>query len=464
MASKKKATRTRPDGGRACRKVYELLRSKLGDDISDRAIARRLGMEWKSFAGLKHGQRQLPRLGELERMARLVDLDPIVLFQVALGREPLPRGGAGAAGSALRARIERVAQPLFTVDTSGLIHDVNAPFCAAVGRAEPQLVGQSLFDLVAPEATSQALALIAAISRGELVASAELVLCKPSGGAIVLEIDASPLLDDARRPIGAQAIGRDVSAERQFSRQLNQQRQTLQVLWERLPAACVVFDAARRIVAANPSIERVCQVTAAEAIGRTQADVFGAPAPTCPVSRAFATGRPAHQVAWVTNRSGERVYVHRTAGPISDGGGKVERVVEILVDVTDEVRHGDLRVLSLWRGSHDAAPATTLSAERRRMPRAEVAFSAQLSHGQHTKMVHVENLGSEGLFVRTDLKLAKGTEIELQWLLPTDRVPVRARAVVAWLRPARKDRRGGFGVRFVQLAPRDAHSSTGGAA
>ena len=42
-------------------------------------------MEWRSFADLKHGRRQVPRIDELERLARLLEIDAAFVFEVARG-------------------------------------------------------------------------------------------------------------------------------------------------------------------------------------------------------------------------------------------------------------------------------------------------------------------------------------------------------------------------------------------
>ena len=64
------------------------------------------------------------------------------------------------------------------------------------------------------------------------------------------------------------------------------------------------------------------------------------------------------------------------------------------------------------------------------------------------------NLGFGGLFLQTqDGDPVVGDEVELEWSLPDDDVPVRAHAVVVWKRPPSPDRPGGFGVRFVTVKP-----------
>jgi uncharacterized protein (TIGR02266 family) len=441
---KKARTRSAADRetARCCRNVYQFIRSRLGERISDREIARRWGMEWKSFAALKHGQRQVPRVHELEQLAEILGVDPVAVFQVARGLDlaTLDRSLDGP----LRARLERIASPMLTFDRTGTIYDVNAPLCALVGRSETALIGRSLLDLIVERSTVGAMSLLAGVAAGDAVLKGELVLAGANGAPVALEIEAVPIRDDEGRVLGGQALARDVSAERELARELNQQRQSLQTLFDRIPAACILYDEQRNVVATNPLVESVCGA--------------GPPAASGAVTRAFLTGRIEQQVSWMTNRAGQRVYLHRTAGPIHEAG-KVARVIEVLVDVTDEVRHGDLRVLSFWHAASDDAEAGSLDAERRTSPRAEVSFSAQLRHAGRVEMVHIENLGPGGLFIRTPARLKKGTEVELEWLLPNDRVPVRVKAVVAWIRPTIKGRPGGIGVRFLQIASPLARSA-----
>ena len=46
-----------PRSKTACVNVYEFIRLRLGKEVSDREIARRWEMDWKSFTALKHDRR-----------------------------------------------------------------------------------------------------------------------------------------------------------------------------------------------------------------------------------------------------------------------------------------------------------------------------------------------------------------------------------------------------------------------
>jgi uncharacterized protein (TIGR02266 family) len=440
--------KVKADGGRACRNLYQFIRARLGREVSDREIARRWGMEWKSFAALKHGERHLPRLGELERLATLLTVDAMIVIDIARGGDP---SRATAARADLRAQLDRINDAIFTLDTHGRFHDANAAFLSLIGQSQSALMNHSLLDLVTEESTAQAVALIGTLARGEPVSRWQIVFTRAGGAELVLEVNATPIRGADGKPIGAQLLARDVSIEHLVARDLNKQRQLLQTIFERFPAACVLYDTKRKIIAANPMAERFSLRPVSEMVGRRAEEVFGESAAVGPAKRALATGQIEQQVALLQGRDGEPMYVHRTAGPIMQGA-VVNQILEILVDVTDAVRHGDVRLLAFW-GSPDDGDGAPLEAERRRAQRTEVAFDAQLRHGKRVQMVRVENLGSGGLFIQTTAKLKKGTRVELEWQLPHDHVPVRAKGVVAWIRPKSSHDGRGVGVRFLDVVP-----------
>jgi uncharacterized protein (TIGR02266 family) len=195
----------------------------------------------------------------------------------------------------------------------------------------------------------------------------------------------------------------------------------------------------------------VCSLSAAEIIGHNAATAFGdTSADGGLVMRALRHRRVEQQVSWMTNRRGQPVYVHRTAGPVFDSRGGV-RVIEVMVDATAQLRNGDLRVVSLWRPGRDTR--SRVAAERRESPRAETAFVVKYRYRRQQREARVENLGQGGLFIQTDEALSQGERLELEWRLPGEDAPVRAVGVVAWQRAASREAPAGLGVRFVDVSP-----------
>src|SRR5260370_10932275 len=154
----------------------------------------------------------------------------------------------------------------------------------------------------------------------------------------------------------AQLTARDVTEQRRLMRELDAQRRLLQTINDCVPAACVLFDADGTILAANPLVDHVFSLGGSEIVGRKAFEVFGNPGPSgCPLARAFLTGQIEQPVSCVKNRAGHEVYVHRIAGPVSGHEGKVEKVIEVMVDVTRQIRGGDLRILALCQGQRRAS-------------------------------------------------------------------------------------------------------------
>lgn len=438
-----------------CQNLYRFIRLVVGEDIADRELARRWAMEWKSFVGFKQGRRRLPRVESLEALATSVlHVDPAFVFQVCRGVPAEEVAAYLSREHRLRALLERVNDAIFTVDPDGRLQDVNARFCQLVGRAAHELLGTRLRELAAPASVSVLVAGLAVAARDGEVRGIEVALVDASGAERIMDVSVTRIVDAAGTSIGAQAIAHDVTQERQLvrdletqRRQLEAERSLLQMLYDCVPAACILFDRDGTIRAANALVDKVCPILATEMVGRNAIEVFGNPgAEGSPVTRAFSTGQIEQQVSLMTDREGEARYVYRVAGPVVTGG-HVERVIEILVDVTEQVRQGDLRILSPWGGQASTA-------ERRSAPRVPAGFLARYSVGKHREAGQVENLGAGGLFLATQVPAAVGDEIEVEWAPPGTASPVRARGIVAWTqRAAGLSKQVGIGVRFVTVGP-----------
>jgi len=454
MVLRKSATaKRRRAAAERCKNVYRFIRLRLGDALSDREIARMWQMEWKSFAALKHGRRQVPRIEELETLAKLLDVDATFVFQAARGVPASEIAALLAREQRLRAVLERVRDAVFTLDDHGCIEDVNDGLCHLVGRPAHELARRPFLDLITVSSAPTLIGALASLARGIEVRGVELSLNDAAGRDRVVLLDAVPIIDSSGARIGTQAIARDVTEEHRLVRELDAERRLLQMIYECVPAACVLFDSDGTILAANPLVERVSPVCAAEIIGRNALEVFGDLSPArSPVTRAFMTGRIEQQTSRVRNRAGETVYVHRTAGPVVRNG-RVEKVIETIVDVTNQIEHGDMGVLALWSGDAQTKEQALLD-DRRSAPRAHTSFLVDYALGERRDRAMVVSISARGLFLEApDSSAAPGDEIEIYWSLAGSGSPVRVRGIVAWTRAASPRASGGLGVRFVSVSP-----------
>ena len=175
--------------GERCRNLYAFMRLRLGQQVSDRELARRWGMNWRSFLNLKEGSRRVPRLEELEALAELLGLEASLVILVARG-EPadvvnrwlldgeeaireglLARIGLSTTVSEtpmLHARVDRVPAGLVTIDLRGSVRDFNSRLAAMVDDPERLRIGAHFVTFVAAESAATFLKLEAeALERGE---------------------------------------------------------------------------------------------------------------------------------------------------------------------------------------------------------------------------------------------------------------------------------------------------------
>lgn len=148
-------------------------------------------------------------------------------------------------------------------------------------------------------------------------------------------------LTASQRHEGATIDGiiRDRSVERHLVDQLHDALQRLRFHIERMPLAYIVWDAEFKVVEWNPSAERVFGYAAAEAIGRTAAELI-VPTDVSPhvdkVWRGLLKGdTSSHSINDNVTKDGSRITGEWFNTPLMDGTGAVYGVASMVVDLTD---------------------------------------------------------------------------------------------------------------------------------
>jgi len=340
-----------------CKNLYRFVRLCLGEKISDREIARRWDMDWRSFSNLKHGTRRIPRIDELEQLAGILGVDAALVFEVARGHDAeeahkwisegdyeslaqvLMRGLHKAYTreadneARLRAVLDRVNDAVFTIDVQGCFRDVNQQMCKLAGLERSDLLEATLFDLVPPSLTSDLLKLLSAVyDKGE-IHDAHLTIKRSDGTASIIEISATRIDDADYNPRGVQAIARDVTAR------LNAEAEarTLATIFDSSADAIIHTSSVGTVVHWNPGAERLLGYTPEEIIGEPisilaanglrdgQRAIF---------SEALA-GEPVLPVDTVrVHKDGSLVDVSMSVFPVLSEQGKVESVCAIARDIS----------------------------------------------------------------------------------------------------------------------------------
>jgi uncharacterized protein (TIGR02266 family) len=99
-----------------------------------------------------------------------------------------------------------------------------------------------------------------------------------------------------------------------------------------------------------------------------------------------------------------------------------------------------------------------MKAEQRKHLRrsVQVEFRAKEASGVGLLTFDSRDVSPGGAFLRADLLLEEGELLELEFVLPEGRRPIKARGTVAWVRRFPADgNEAGMGVRFTEIAPND---------
>ena len=124
-------------------------------------------------------------------------------------------------------------------------------------------------------------------------------------GARTMENFVSPVQDDHGEPIGVVVTSRDITARKQAELALRESEARHRSLFESMPQGVVYQDAEGRIIAANPSAERILGLSLAQMQGRTSSDPSWRsvhedgshfPGEEHPASIALRTGHPVRDV------------------------------------------------------------------------------------------------------------------------------------------------------------------------
>ncbi|MBP7690569.1 MAG: PAS domain S-box protein [Anaerolineales bacterium] len=242
-----------------------------------------------------------------------------------------------------RAFFEHAPVYCYLVAPNGLILDVNAAACAALGYTRAELVDTPVSRLYAPAARARAQAAFERWRDTGQVLDEELVLQTRAGVERVVLHSAETMRDAAGRSLYAISVQRDVTDQTRTEAALRASEQRLARLVETVPEGIVIVDAAGQITFANAAAEQLLGLTRSALAGRKYDDpawritaVDGGPFPpeALPFVRVMATGQAVYGVEHAIERDGRRVILAINAAPLDAPGGALTGIVAAISDVT----------------------------------------------------------------------------------------------------------------------------------
>ncbi len=348
------------------------------------------------------------------------------------------------------ALFDRSLDGVYLHDFEGNFIDANPSALRLLGYTHDEIPTLSFASLLSEDQLSLGMRTLAELrEKGYQAKPTEFILRAKSGDMVHVETTASVILRQDR-PWAILGIARDISARAE-------EHHRLRAMFDAMPALCMLIDKEGTVLRASRLLFEICGRPPQEVIGRPVAEVFSSQKDfdKIPSKRAFSTGALEQNVVELTDRKGKKKYIHMVAQPVIGDGGEVKEVVHLSLDVTEQLRQGDPRLLALWQGpSAKAAAVRVDDAEKRRFVRAQMEANVRWASDDKQGVAMMQNIGRSGMFFETEELLPAGTMLKLDWDLPDDSMTVQATAIVVWTTHQTARSPSGLGVQFKDVTPR----------
>jgi two-component system, cell cycle sensor histidine kinase and response regulator CckA len=164
--------------------------------------------------------------------------------------------------------------PCHEIDANGEIVFVNNAECELLGLAPDQLLGQPIWEFVAPEERSSSREAVARKIRGEQpLTRFERKYIRPDGVRLVLEIHEKHIRDGKSRIIGMRSFLIDVTQRNRSEQALGESEKLYRHLVEHASDIIYRTDAHGRFQVFNPVAPRIFACSAEDLIGRSYLDL-----------------------------------------------------------------------------------------------------------------------------------------------------------------------------------------------
>tara|TARA_R110001599_G_C12276844_1_gene662663 strand:- start:8567 stop:10969 length:2403 start_codon:yes stop_codon:yes gene_type:complete len=291
------------------------------------------------------------------------------------------------------------------VDFSGRFGEVNPACINSLGYSVEEIVGASLFDFSHPDDLDRIIAELGSIDTIATNAQLEYrFLCK-NGSCKLLHWDVQRIHEKEVYFL----VGRDILAEEQTKRSLEEARNTLNSVVESIPAMIFMKEAEDlRFIHFNRGGEVLLGISREELIGKNDYDLFSKEQADFFTSndRAVLISNKVLEIPEepIQNSKGETIYLKTSKVGLRDINGVPTYLLGISIDITER-RNAELRLREV------NAELSNAQAEAEKANRAKSDFLARMSHEIRTPMNGV--LGMADVLRETSLHRNQVEMVEL---------------------------------------------------
>ena len=197
----------------------------------------------------------------------------------------------------LRELIDHIPDFIYVRDLSNRFTLANESFARLMGVPRSSaLIGKRDADFYPPELAANFDKIDQEVFAGRLVLNRERVLLFPNGQELAVLSTKVPFKNDKGKVIGLIGVGRDITERKQMEEMLRREQELFNCLVRTIPDCIYFKDRQSRFVRINDSMaERFGLRDPAEAVGKTDFDIFSGEHPTRPMRTSSGLWKPANR-------------------------------------------------------------------------------------------------------------------------------------------------------------------------
>jgi PAS domain S-box-containing protein len=235
-----------------------------------------------------------------------------------------------------RQLVENVSEVIFSADEHGVLTYVSPAVKSLLDYEPPEVVGRQMLQVIHPDDHQRMVQNLNRVLAGETLSN-EYRLLTRSGATRWVRTSSRPFLDGGRMT-GAFGVVTDVTEEKLASERLQQQNEFLTAVLESLTHPFYVIDADDFTIQVANSVARragVTQGVTCYALTHGRSEPCGSPSYRCPVQEIKQTGKPVTVEHIHLDAEGVPRHVEVRGYPLFDDQGRVARVIEYVLDITE---------------------------------------------------------------------------------------------------------------------------------